>query len=51
MLRKEVLVQAQTSETNLTPATLFLHVVQETEQLCIEVRHILKSTYRFTELS
>ena len=51
VLRKEVLVQAQTSETNLTPATLFLHVVQETEQLCIEVRHILKSTYRFTELS
>lgn len=51
VLRKEVLVEAQTSETNLTPATLFLHVVQETEQLCIEVRHILKSTYRFTDLS
>lgn len=51
VLRKEVLVQTQTSDTNLTPATLFLHVVQETEQLCIEVRHILKSTYRFTELS
>lgn len=51
VLRKEVLVEAQTSETNLTPATLFLHVVQETEQLCIEVRHILKSTHRFTDLS
>lgn len=48
--RNQILVQLQTSATNLTASTLLLHLVQETEQIVIEVRVLLKSVQKFHEL-
>lgn len=48
--RNQILVTLQTSATNLTSMTLLLHLVQETEQIVIEVRLLLKSAQKFHEL-
>ena len=37
------------TETNLAAMTLLLHVVQETELICAEVRRVFKSVRRFSE--
>ncbi len=50
-LRHKTLVELQTSSVNLTSKTLLLHMIQESEQLCSEVRMLLKSVRRFRELS
>ena len=34
----------QTTDVNLTAITLMLHLVQETEQLLVEVKELLKNT-------
>lgn len=49
-LRDIVLVKIQNPDVNLTSETLLLHVIQETEQLCIEIRLLLKMTKHFKEL-
>ncbi len=49
--RHKVLVELQTSSVNMTSKTLLLHLIQETEQLCSEVRMLLKTVRRFHELS
>lgn len=49
--RNEVLVELQGSGVNMTAATLLLHAIQETEQIILEVRHLLKRCRKFQELS
>ncbi len=50
-MRDKVLLELQTPGVNITTKTLLLHVVQETEQICIEMKVLLKSVRRFKELS
>ncbi len=50
-MRHKVLVELQTSSVNMTSKTLLLHLIQETEQLCSDVRMLLKTVRRFHELS
>lgn len=49
--RVQILVKLQTPAVNLTSSTLLLHVVQETEQIVVEVRVLLKSIKKFHELA
>jgi hypothetical protein len=49
--RKDVLVELQEPGVNLTSATLLLHAIQETEQIILEVRHLLKRCRKFQELA
>ena len=48
--RHEVLVELQTRDVNMTTDSLLLHVIQETEQITVELRFLLKSNRRFHEL-
>lgn len=48
--RHEVLLGLQTRETNMTTDSLLLHVIQESEQIAIELRVLLKSSRRFNEM-
>ena len=48
-LRDIVLVKIQRPDINITSETLLLHIIQESEQLCIEIRHLLKLTKRFKD--
>lgn len=50
-MRDKVLIELQTPGTNLTSQTLLLHVIQETEQLCIELNDLLRTVHRFSELA
>lgn len=43
-------VAIQTTDANLTSITLLLHLVQESEQLTLEVRELLRTTKAFREL-
>lgn len=47
--RNSVIMEMQQNGTNLTSATLLLHIVQEMEQICVEIRVMLKSVRRFNE--
>lgn len=49
--RRDALLLMQEPEANLAASTLLLHVVQETEQLAVELRAMLKHTRRFLQLS
>ena len=49
--RKEIIIEIQTSDENLTAMTLLLHIVQETEQLLVETRLLLRSCCKFHELA
>ena len=48
--RHNVLVEMQTKEININTITLLLHVLQETEQIVIELRSLLKNCRRYHEL-
>ena len=48
--RHNVLVEMQTKEININTITLLLHVLQETEQIVIELRLLLKNCRRYHEL-
>lgn len=48
-LRDIVLVKIQRPDINITSETLLLHIIQESEQLCIEIRQLLKLTKRFKD--
>ena len=48
--RHSVLVELQTKDINLNTITLLLHVLQETEQIVVEIRLLLKNCRRFHEL-
>ena len=50
VFRHEVLVELQTHDVNMTTDSLLLHVIQETEQITVELRFLLKSNRRFHEL-
>ena len=50
-LRKELIIETQTSDENLTALSLLLHIVQETEQLVVETRLLLRSCCKFHELA
>ena len=49
-MRRTTILQLQQPHVNLTSATLFLHLVQETEQLTVELRRLLKCMRNFHEL-
>ena len=49
--RKDILLELQQPGVNMTSVTLLLHVVQETEQIILEVRQLLKRCRKFHELS
>lgn len=49
--RHGVILQLQQPGANLNSLTLLLHVVQETEQLTVELRALLKYMHRFLKLS
>lgn len=51
VFRHELLVEMQQPGINLTPSTLLLHMLQETEQILLEVRSLLKRCRKFNELS
>ena len=46
-LRSDVLTAIQSQRSNLNAQTLLLHLIQETEQLCVEFRLTLKGLQRF----
>lgn len=48
-LRRESTLQLQQSDVNLTTATLFLHLIQEMEQLTVELRRLLKCIRHYRE--
>lgn len=49
-LRSKLLRDLQSNaDANLSAMTLLLHVVQETELICAEVRRVFKSVRRFSE--
>lgn len=50
-LRRDITIEIQTSDENITPAALLLHLIQETEQLVIETRLLLRSCCKFHELA
>ncbi len=45
--RSDVLTAIQSQRSNLNAQTLLLHLIQETEQLCVEFRLTLKGLQRF----
>lgn len=45
--RHQLLVDVQRPDTNLGTLSLLLHIVQETEQICVEYRALLKHARRF----
>lgn len=49
-LGQEIGVAIQTTDVNLTAITLMLHLVQETEQLLVEVKELLKNTKLYREM-
>lgn len=49
-LRHDLSVDLQTADRNMTAATLLLHVVQESEQVDVELRDLMKHCHRFHEL-
>ena len=49
-LGQEIGVAIQTTHVNLTAITLMLHLVQETEQLLVEVKELLKNTKLYREM-
>ena len=49
--RDRVLTRLQTKDVNMTSESLLLHVIQETVQMCSEVRQLLKTVRHFHELS
>lgn len=49
--RHDVMVGLQASDANVTTETLLLHVLQETEQIVVELRVLLKNSRRFHELA
>ena len=49
--RNDVLVEMQGADVNITATTLLLHAIQETEQIVLEVRHLLKRCRKFQEMS
>ena len=48
-LRREMLLEIQQADVNITAATLNIHVIQETELLAKELRSLLKSCSHFCE--
>ena len=48
-LRNTLLSELSAKDVNLTAATLHLHLVQEGEQLCVELRRLLGSMRQFRE--
>ncbi len=48
--RDELLVKVQQSDVNISAMTLLLHTVQETEQLTLELRLLIKSCRLYHEL-
>lgn len=49
--RYDVMVGLQACDANVTTETLLLHVIQETEQIVVELRVLLKNCRRFHELA
>ena len=49
MLRRNVLIDVQQPDTNITSTTLIIHIIQETELLAKELRSLLKSCSHFCE--
>ena len=48
-LRRAFIKAMHAEDVNLTSATLYLHTVQETEQIIVELRRLLKSVRHFHE--
>ena len=48
-MRRTLLSKLSAEDVNLTAATLHLHIVQEGEQLCVELRRLLGSMRQFHE--
>ena len=48
-MRRTLLSKLSAEDVNLTAATLHLHIVQEGEQLCVELRRLLGSMRQFRE--
>ena len=48
-MRRTLLSKLSAEDVNLTAATLHLHIVQEGEQLCVELRQLLGSMRQFRE--
>ena len=49
MLRRNVLIDMQQPDTNITSTTLIIHIIQETELLAKELRSLLKSCSHFCD--
>ncbi len=49
MLRRNVLIDMQQPDTNITSTTLLIHIIQETELLAKELRSLLKSCSHFCD--
>lgn len=48
-LRRNFIKSMQREDVNLTTATLYLHTLQETEQIVVELRNLLRSVRHFHE--